>query len=101
MLVGKGAKVVLADLNPQAGLAHATALGDNARFIATDVTDEASAQAAVAQAVSAFGALHGLINCAGIAPAEKILGKKGPHGLASFARVVQINLFGSFNMLRL
>jgi NAD(P)-dependent dehydrogenase (short-subunit alcohol dehydrogenase family) len=65
------------------------------------VTQEAAAQAAVASAVNAFGQLHGLVNCAGIVGAEKILGKEGPHGLDSFSRVIGVNLIGSFNLLRL
>ena len=67
----------------------------------TDVTSEAAGRAAVELARSAFGALHGLVNCAGIAPAERVLGREGPHRLESFARCVTVNLIGSFNMLRL
>ncbi|PXW93999.1 NADP-dependent 3-hydroxy acid dehydrogenase YdfG [Sphaerotilus hippei] len=100
-LVGAGARVVLADLNHEAGQAMAATLGEAALAVATDVTDAASAQACVAAALDRFGALHGLVNCAGIAPAEKVLGRDGPHRLESFARTVQVNLIGSFNMLRL
>ncbi len=100
-LIAAGSKVVLADMNQEAGTALAAELGANAVFVATDVTDEASAQAAVNTAVSEFGALHGLVNCAGIAPGEKVLGKEGPHRLASFSKCIQVNLIGSFNMLRL
>lgn len=100
-LVGRGAKVVLVDLNEDAGTARAEALGDAARFAKADVTVEADAQAAVALALEAFGAVHGLANCAGIAPGEKVVGRKGPHRLESFARAVNINLIGTFNMLRL
>lgn len=100
-LIAAGSKVVLADMNQEAGTALAAELGANAVFVATDVTDEASAQAAVNTAVSQFGALHGLVNCAGIAPGEKVLGKEGPHRLASFSKCIQVNLIGSFNMLRL
>lgn len=100
-LIAAGSKVVLADMNQEAGAALAAELGANAVFVATDVTDEASAQAAVNTAVSEFGALHGLVNCAGIAPGEKVLGKEGPHRLASFSKCIQVNLIGSFNMLRL
>lgn len=100
-LVGRGAKVVLVDLNDEAGTARAEALGDAARFIKADVTVEADAQAAVALALDSFGAVHGLANCAGIAPGEKVVGRKGPHRLDSFARAVNINLIGTFNMLRL
>jgi NAD(P)-dependent dehydrogenase (short-subunit alcohol dehydrogenase family) len=101
MLVAQGGKVVLADLNEAAGTALAAELGGNARFVITDVADEASAKACVAQAVAAFGGLHGLVNCAGIATAEKVLGKNGPHALDTFAKTITVNLVGSFNMIRL
>ncbi|MFZ5510916.1 MAG: SDR family NAD(P)-dependent oxidoreductase, partial [Pseudomonadota bacterium] len=101
MLVGQGARVVIADVNVQAGEALAAELGAASRFVRTNVADEASARAAVATAVDAFGGLHGLVNCAGVAPAEKVLGKNGPHPLDSFVRAVSINLVGSFNMIRL
>ncbi|MCK9258397.1 MAG: 3-hydroxyacyl-CoA dehydrogenase [Azoarcus sp.] len=101
MLVGAGAKVVLADVNREAGEAVAAELGVAAVFVTTDVTDEASAKAAIDRAVSGFGGLNGLINCAGVAPAEKVVGREGPHRLESFSRTVAINLIGSFNMIRL
>jgi len=101
MIVGNGGRVVLADLNIEAGAAHVADLGEASRFIQTDVTEEASAQRAVRKALDDFGGLHGLVCCAGIAPGEKVLGKDGPHVLASFSRAVQINLVGSFNMIRL
>ena len=101
MLVGAGAKVVLADVNREAGEAVAAELGSAAVFVTTDVTDEASAKAAIDRAVSGFGGLNGLINCAGVAPAEKVVGREGPHRLESFSRTVAINLIGSFNMIRL
>ncbi|WP_337058796.1 3-hydroxyacyl-CoA dehydrogenase [Pseudomonas sp. USHLN015] len=100
-LLAQGARVLLVDINAEAGAARAAELGDNARFQRADITHEDEARAAVAAAVEAFGAVHGLINCAGIAPAEKVLGRKGVHGLDSFRRVVEVNLIGSFNMLRL
>jgi len=101
MLVEQGGKVVLADLNEAAGNALAAELGANARFVTTNVADEASAKACVAAALAAFGGLHGLVNCAGIAPAEKVLGRNGPHSLDVFAKTVTVNLVGSFNMIRL
>lgn len=101
MIVAGGGKVVLADVNKAAGEALAAELGANARFAETDVTNEVSAKAAVELAVSTFGKLNGLVNCAGVAPAEKVLGKEGPHRLESFAKVININLVGSFNMIRL
>lgn len=100
-LLAAGAKVVLADLNKEAGELLAAELGASACFVTTDVASEASAVNAIEVAVSTFGALHGLVNCAGVAPAEKVLGKEGPHRLESFAKVININLVGTFNMIRL
>ncbi|WP_407316116.1 SDR family NAD(P)-dependent oxidoreductase [Pseudomonas sp. nanlin1] len=99
MLSEAGARVMLVDLNEPALTAQAEALG--VASVVADITDEAAAQAAVAQTLARFGALHGLINCAGILLGEKILGKQGPHGLASFARMINVNLIGTFNLLRL
>ena len=101
MIVANGGKAVLADISDAAGSALAAELGTATRFVRTDVADEASAGAAVAAAVASFGAIHGVIHCAGVAIGEKILGKEGPHTLASFTRVIQINLIGSFNLTRL
>lgn len=101
LLHGKGARVVLADINEDAGRAMAEALGNNALFVKTDVTSEIDGAAAISAAVDTFGNLHGLVNCAGIAPGEKVLGREGPHRLDSFARAVGINLIGTFNMVRL
>ncbi len=100
-LVGQGGKVVLVDINADAGNARAEELGANARFVKADITREEDARAAVSAAVEIFGGLHGLVNCAGVAPAEKVIGRNGAHGLDSFARTISINLVGSFNMLRL
>lgn len=101
MLIQNGARVVIADLQVERGQALVNELGANTRFAKCDVTVEADGQAAVAMAMSQFGALHGLVNCAGIAVGEKTIGKDGPHSLAAFSKVVQINLIGSFNMIRL
>ncbi|MEO8675232.1 MAG: SDR family NAD(P)-dependent oxidoreductase [Casimicrobiaceae bacterium] len=101
MVVEAGGNAVIADLKEAEGQAHAKELGANAIFVRTDVTDEVSAKAAVAAAVAAFGAVHGLVNCAGIVYGEKIVGKEGPHSLAGFVRVININLIGTFNVLRL
>ncbi|MBR9852542.1 MAG: 3-hydroxyacyl-CoA dehydrogenase [Rhodobacteraceae bacterium] len=101
MLIEGDARVVLADMNEDKGAAAATTLGSAARFARCDVTQEADGQAAMQTAIDAFGQVDGLINCAGVAPGEKILGRNGPHALDSFARAVSINLIGTFNMLRL
>ena len=100
-LIAAGARVLLADLNVEAGEALATELGRNARFARCDVSDAASAADAVSAFRNALGALHGLVNCAGVAPSEKVIGREGSHRLETFARTVQINLVGTFNMLRL
>ena len=99
MAVDNGAKVVIADV--QDGSKYAAELGANARYIKTDVTSEADGKAAVELAIKEFGALNVLVNCAGIAIGEKTIGKTGPHALATFTRVITINLIGTFNMIRL
>jgi NAD(P)-dependent dehydrogenase (short-subunit alcohol dehydrogenase family) len=101
MLVAGGGKVVIADLKEAEGNALAAELGASARFVRTDVTDEVSAKAAVGVALDGFSKLHGIVNCAGIVHGEKVVGKEGPHALASFVRTVNINLIGSFNITRL
>jgi NAD(P)-dependent dehydrogenase (short-subunit alcohol dehydrogenase family) len=99
MAAENGGKVVIADLQAEAGETLAKELGG--RFAKCDVTSEADGKAAVALAVKEFGGVHVLVNCAGIGTAERTLGKEGPHNLAHFTRVVTINLIGSFNMIRL
>jgi NAD(P)-dependent dehydrogenase (short-subunit alcohol dehydrogenase family) len=98
MIVENGGKVVLADVQAEAGAKLAAEL--NGKFVKCDVTSEADGNAVVAAAV-ATGALRGLVNCAGIAPAVKTVGKDGPHPLDIFQRTVNINLVGTFNMARL
>lgn len=98
MLAQAGGKVVLADVQEDGGRALAAEL--DGVFVRCDVTSEADAQAVVA-AATALGPLRGLVNCAGIAPAAKTVGKEGAHALALFQRVVAINLVGTFNMARL
>jgi NAD(P)-dependent dehydrogenase (short-subunit alcohol dehydrogenase family) len=100
MLLLRDASVVLADINP-AGESMAAKLGDKATFVETDVTLEEDGIRAIAAARKHFGALHGLINCAGVAPSERIVGRNGAHDLESFTRTIMINLVGTFNMLRL
>ncbi|QDH61116.1 3-hydroxyacyl-CoA dehydrogenase [Pandoraea pnomenusa] len=97
-LAGLGAKVVLADVNVAEGEALAEKLGG--KFVKCDVTREDDGKAAVATA-QALGTLRGLVNCAGIAIGSKTVGRDGPHPLDAFSRVIQINLIGTFNMIRL
>jgi NAD(P)-dependent dehydrogenase (short-subunit alcohol dehydrogenase family) len=99
LLAAAGGKVVIADVQADKGEALARELGAGARFVKCDVTSEADAQA-VADAAGQLGTLRGLVNCAGIAIGEKTVGKDGPHALASFTRVITINLIGTFNMIR-
>lgn len=96
-----GANVLIADLNQTAGEALAAELGPTALFHSTDVTSAASGQAAVDAAIRHFGGLNGLVSCAGILAAARIAGREGPHDLELFSRVIQVNLIGTFNMLRL
>jgi NAD(P)-dependent dehydrogenase (short-subunit alcohol dehydrogenase family) len=100
-LTGAGGNVVVSDTNAEQGKELALELGARARFFQTDVTDESQVAKAIAAAREKFGALHGAVNCAGIAPAERLLGKAGAHRLDSFRRAVEINLTGTFNVLRL
>ena len=100
-LAEAGAKTLIADLNAEAGQKLATEIGDTARFVKTDVTDEKSAHAAIDMAVHELGGLYGVINCAGVAVGKKVLGKNGPHELESFAKTIQVNLIGTFNVIRL
>src|SRR4051812_43518821 len=99
-LVAAGAKVVIADISEENGNKIVAELGeDKAKFVKADVSDEASVQAAVDAAV-ALGQLRGAINCAGIGNAEKTVGKNGAHRLATYQKVIQVNLIGTFNVLR-
>jgi NAD(P)-dependent dehydrogenase (short-subunit alcohol dehydrogenase family) len=101
LLAEGGANVVIADVNREKGEGLASELGARARFVETNVTDEESVKNAVDTAVSTFGPLRGAVNCAGIGVAEKTVGKDGPHSLASFKRVIEVNLIGTFNVIRL
>ena len=100
-LAQAGANVLIADVNEEAGKSVASEIGDKAKFVRTDVTDEQSVQDAVDAAVEAFGGLNGAVNCAGIGPAARVLGRKGPHPLDMFEKTVHINLIGTFNVTRL
>jgi NAD(P)-dependent dehydrogenase (short-subunit alcohol dehydrogenase family) len=101
LLAEAGANIVIADVNRGAGEAVVAELGDRSRFAQTDVADEASVQQTITTALETFGGLHGAVNCAGIGIAEKTLGKNGPHPLALFNKVIQVNLVGTFNVIRL
>jgi len=98
MLVAEGAKVVMADVQDEAGQALAQELGQT--YVHCDVTQEADGQAVV-EAAKKLGPVFGLVNCAGIAPASRTVGKNGPHALELFQKVIMVNLVGSFNMTRL
>src|SRR3954468_22596589 len=101
MIVEAGGKVVLADVQADAGAALAAEFREaDARFVKCDVTSEADGLAVVA-AAQAMGNIRGLVNCAGVAPAIKTVGKDGPHPLEAFQRAININLVGTFNMCRL
>jgi NAD(P)-dependent dehydrogenase (short-subunit alcohol dehydrogenase family) len=101
LLAEEGANVVVADVDAEGGERVADSIGKRARFRHTDVTDEGSVQAAIEAAREAFGGLHGLVNCAGVGPAKKVLGREGPHPLEDFRKTVEINLVGTFNAMRL
>lgn len=101
LLVASGGNAILADVNEETGRQTEAKIGKSARFIKTDVTDEASVQAAVKLALDAFGGLHGAINCAGIGTAIRVVGREGPHDLQAFSLVIKVNLIGTFNVIRL
>lgn len=101
VFVEAGAHAVIADVVAENGRRVAQTLGDNAVFSECDVTSEASVGAAITAAMEKFGALHGAVNCAGIAGAFRVCTKQGPHSLEAFRRVLDINLTGTFNVIRL
>jgi 3-hydroxyacyl-CoA dehydrogenase / 3-hydroxy-2-methylbutyryl-CoA dehydrogenase len=100
-LAAEGAKVCIFDLAEERGSKIATELGSNVMFARADVTSEESVQSAVKQTINTFGGLNVAINCAGVADPGKVLSKKGPMPLSHFNRVLQINLVGTFNIVRL
>ncbi|MCO8057859.1 3-hydroxyacyl-CoA dehydrogenase [Acinetobacter towneri] len=99
-LVAQGAKVILVDMNQELGQQLQQQLGENADFVAVDVTDENQVQQLFNYIEQKYGQLNGLVNCAGIAPSAKVLGRDGLHDLAMFQKVLNINVTGSFNMIR-
>ncbi|MBV1789685.1 3-hydroxyacyl-CoA dehydrogenase [Marinobacterium sp. D7] len=100
-LHGLGARVTLADVNAERGEQVAASLGENAQFCTTDISDEQSVQNSIDTAIDRFGPISGLVNCAGIPGAERVIGREGPHRLASFERALRVNLLGTFNMIRI
>jgi NAD(P)-dependent dehydrogenase (short-subunit alcohol dehydrogenase family) len=101
MIVENGGNVILLDVNTEAGTQAEKTIGHHARFIKTDVSNEEEVKTAVNLALSSFGSLQGIINCAGIGPAMRVVGKNGVHALDFFQKVVNINLVGTFNVIRL
>ncbi|HEV8259959.1 MAG TPA: 3-hydroxyacyl-CoA dehydrogenase [Burkholderiales bacterium] len=101
MVVAAGGNAIIADISKAQGESLAARFGKHARYVECDVTREDHGKAVVAAALKEFGGLHALVNCAGIAIGEKTVGKEGPHALEKFARVININLIGTFNMIRL
>lgn len=101
VLAEGGARVSILDLNQEGGEKLAAEIGKKAAFCKTDVTDEASVQAAIDKTMDTFGAIHATVNCAGIGTPAKILGKEGPVPLDVFYRVIQVNLLGTVNVIRL
>ncbi len=102
MIVRSGGHVVLADVKAKEGRSMATKLGaDQAVFVEADVTKAKSVENLIGEATDRFGSINGLVNCAGIVIGKKTVGKEGPHDLESFQRVIEINLIGTFNVLRL
>jgi len=101
MLVQAGGRVVILDVNVDAGARAAEGLGDRARFARADVSRAEEVEAAVSVAKEAFGGVHGAVNAAGVLFPEKVLGRKGPHRLETFEKTVRVNLIGTFNVIRL
>ena len=101
LFASQGANILIADVQEEVSQKLAGQLGKRAKFVRTDVADEAGVQNALAVAKEAFGGVHVAINCAGIALAERVVGKEAPHSLAAFARVINVNLIGTFNVIRL
>ncbi len=96
----RGSNVIIADINP-AGQTLAEELGDQVRFVQTDVCEESDVQQAIQTAIEAFGSLTGTVVCAGIIHAERTVGKTGAFNLEAFRKVIDVNLIGTFNVARL
>lgn len=100
-LVNDGAKAAILDFDKERGMQIADELGNAVIFCKTDVVDEKSVQSAIEKTLASFGAIHVAINCAGIATPAKVIGKKGPMTAEVFTRIIQINLIGTMNVIRL
>jgi 3-hydroxyacyl-CoA dehydrogenase / 3-hydroxy-2-methylbutyryl-CoA dehydrogenase len=100
-IIAAGGRAAILDLDDSRGKKLASDLGDNSLFIKTDVSSTESVTKAIEQATAIFGQINVVVNCAGIAPAAKVLGKQGPHDLELFSRALQVNLVGTFNVIRL
>jgi NAD(P)-dependent dehydrogenase (short-subunit alcohol dehydrogenase family) len=100
-IVGEGGRAAIFDLADDQGGALAQELGDRAVYTNVDVTDESSAEKGVAGVMESFGAIHGIVNCAGIGIPAKVVGKKGPMAMEKFTKTIQVNLVGTFNLTRL
>ena len=101
MIVAAGGRAVILDLNEKLGHALAAELGHATRYFRADVSDPAEVEQAVNTAMTSFGALHICVNCAGIGDPQRVIGKEGPADLARFAKVIRVNLIGTFNVARL
>ena len=99
MIIENGGNAVLLDINSETG--EKLNVGENTLFIKTDVTSEEQVRNAIELAIETFGGLHGIINCAGVGPAMRVVGKNGVHALDFFTKVININLVGTFNVIRL
>lgn len=100
-IINQGGKAVIFDLQTERGEKLAKELGENAKFVEVDVTNEASVNAGLDKAIDTFGRVNALVNCAGIAIAERTVGREGAHHLDAFKKVIEINLIGTFNTIRL
>lgn len=100
-IVDSGGKVILGDINEDAGKAAVEHLGEQSCFFKMDVTNEESVQHAIQEGMKKFKTLNGMVNCAGIGPAQRVLGREALHSLESFEKVINVNLVGTFNMIRL
>ncbi len=101
MIIENGGNVVILDVNAEAGAKAEIDLGKSAKFVKTDVANEHEVQNAIDVAINTFGGIHGVANCAGVGPAMRVVGKNGPHALDFFTKVININLIGTFNVIRL